>query len=124
MATASTSGCRASMRPRSSASEPVGLFDGVLARGGVRALVGDEAWLTAMLEVEAALARAQAAVGLVPAAAAESIETACVQVDIDIADLSAAAAASGNPVVPLVHRLRAAVGADAAPYVHKGATSQ
>jgi 3-carboxy-cis,cis-muconate cycloisomerase len=116
------------MRPPSSASEPAGLFDGVLARGGVRAEVGDRAWLAAMLEVEAALARALATAGLVPVAAAESIAAACGRLDNDtgdlIGDLSVAAASSGNPVGPLVHRLRAAVGADAAPYVHKGATSQ
>ena len=33
-----------------------GLFDGVFARGG--ADTGDRAWLTAMLQIEAALARA------------------------------------------------------------------
>lgn len=114
------------MRPPSSASEPAGLFDGVLARGGVRAQVGDEAWLTAMLEVEAALAQALAGAGLVPPAAADSIGAACTRVATAglVGDLSAAAAADGNPVGPLVRRLREAVGADAAPYVHKGATSQ
>jgi 3-carboxy-cis,cis-muconate cycloisomerase len=36
----------------------MGLFDGVLARGGARAAVDDGAWLQALLDVEAALARA------------------------------------------------------------------
>jgi 3-carboxy-cis,cis-muconate cycloisomerase len=100
----------------------------VLARGGVRAGVDDRAWLAAMLEVEAALARAQAAAGRMPAAAAEAIGAACARVATDMADLvgelSGAAAASGNPVVPLVHRLREAVGAEVAAQIHKGATSQ
>ena len=52
------------MRPSSSPSEPSaasggGLFGGVLARGRVAGEVSDAAWLRAMLDVEAALARAQ-----------------------------------------------------------------
>ena len=143
-ATGSTSGCRATMRPSSSPSEPGGLFDGVLAAGPVRAAVDDEAWLRAMLDVEAALARAQARVGTVPAAAAEAITAACAaargEPAFDPAALGAAAAGSGNPVIPLVRALRdavaaasrrprcragrGAVGSEAAAYVHAGATSQ
>jgi 3-carboxy-cis,cis-muconate cycloisomerase len=53
------------MRPSSSPSEPSaasggGLFGGVLARGRVAAEVSDAAWLRAMLDVEAALARGPA----------------------------------------------------------------
>jgi 3-carboxy-cis,cis-muconate cycloisomerase len=113
------------MRPPSSPSEAGGgLFDGVLARGPVRVAVDDSAWLQAMLDVEAALARAQARVGLVPAGAAEQIAAACRADRFDPAELGAAAAASGNPVVPLVAALRAAVPAAAATHVHHGATSQ
>ena len=67
------------MRPSSSPSEPAarGLFDAVLARGEAAAAVSDGAWLRAMLDVEAALARAQARAGLVPAADAEAIAAAC-----------------------------------------------
>jgi len=112
------------MRPFSSPSEPPGLFDGVLARGGVRAEVGDAAWLSALLDVEAALARAGSDAGAVPPGVADAIVAACASLAVDIAELSADSAASGNPVVPLVERLRAAVPGEAAPYVHKGATSQ
>lgn len=105
-----------------------GLFDGVLARGPVRAAVSDQAWLQAMLDFEAALARAQARVGLVPAAAAGAITVAARADRFDAVELGAAAAASGNPVVPLVKALRAALRAarqaDAAEHVHRGATSQ
>ncbi|OLE30041.1 MAG: 3-carboxy-cis,cis-muconate cycloisomerase, partial [Actinobacteria bacterium 13_1_20CM_3_71_11] len=106
------------MRPSSSRSE---LFDGVLARGAV---VSDEGWLDALLTVEATLARVEAEAGLIPAAAADAITRACHRDRFDIAALGAAAAASGNPVIPLVTALRDAVGADAAPSVHYGATSQ
>jgi 3-carboxy-cis,cis-muconate cycloisomerase len=111
------------MRPSSSGSDP-GLFDGVLARGAVRDEVGDGAFVAAMLEVESALARAAAEAGLVPAEAAEAIATACRAVRVDLLRLAEQAPASGNPVVPLVAALREALPAEAAGYVHKGATSQ
>ena len=110
------------MRPSSSRSE--GLFDGVLGRGAVPAAVGDEAFVAALLRVEAALARAQAALGLVPAEAAADIGAACAELDPPIAALGADATGSGNPVVPLVAAIRAALPAEVAAYVHKGATSQ
>lgn len=113
------------MRPSSSASsDPPGLFDGVLARGRVRGEVGDAAWLQALLDVEAALARAGAAAGLFPAADAEAIAAACRAERFDAAALGAQAAAGGNPVMPLVAALTAAVPQPAAGHVHLGATSQ
>jgi 3-carboxy-cis,cis-muconate cycloisomerase len=115
------------MRPSSSTSEPVdepGLFDALLARGPVRAAVGDRAWLTALLDAEAALARAQARLGLVPRPAAAAIGAACRPDRYDLAALAAGAAGPGNPVLPLVRALRAAVGDPAGGYVHFGATSQ
>jgi 3-carboxy-cis,cis-muconate cycloisomerase len=95
-----------------------GLFDGVLARGAVRAEVDDSAWLQAMLDVEAALARAQGS----PHAVA--IAGACQSELFDLGRLGAEGALSGNPVVPLVGALRDQVGPDVAPDVHRGATSQ
>jgi 3-carboxy-cis,cis-muconate cycloisomerase len=105
--------------------EPTGLFDGISRRGPVAVLVGDAAYLRAMLDTEAALAEAQAAVGLVPAAHAEAIAAVCAEISrFDITRLSGAATAAGNPVVPLVEQLRAAVGGAAADHVHLGVTSQ
>jgi 3-carboxy-cis,cis-muconate cycloisomerase len=106
------------MRPSSS------LFDGVFARGDVRDVTADGAWLAALLRVEVALAQVQARLGLIPAPAAAAIASAADPEQFDIATLGADAAGSGNPVVPLVAALRAALPADLAPYVHKGATSQ
>src|SRR5207302_1875933 len=81
-------------------------------------------WVQAMLDVEAALARAESRLGIIPAAAADGIATHCRVDEFDIAQLGRAAVRSGNPVIPLVNALRAAVPKDAAPYVHHGATSQ
>ncbi len=100
------------------------LFNGVLARGPVAGAVDGAAWLRAMLEAEAALAEAGAEVGLVPAKAAARIVDACRTIQLDVPTLSRDAAAAGNPVVPLVGVLERAAGAEAGPYVHRGATSQ
>ncbi|MET7393012.1 3-carboxy-cis,cis-muconate cycloisomerase [Dactylosporangium sp. NPDC005572] len=100
------------------------MFDGVLARGEVAAAVADDAWLHAMLQVEAALAQVQAVSGLIDQAAADAVGAAARPERFSAADLGARAAASGNPVVPLVEALRAAVPPAAAAAVHRGATSQ
>ncbi len=102
----------------------MGLFDGVLARGGARAAVSDEAWLQALLDVEAALASAQAAAGAIPGEHAEAIAAACRAERYDIDALGEQAADVGNPAAPLVRALRAEVGGEAAGDVHRGATSQ
>jgi 3-carboxy-cis,cis-muconate cycloisomerase len=114
------------MRPSSSPSEG-GLFDGVLARGGVREQVDDTAYLTAMLDAEAGLASAQAEVGLISRDQAETIAEFCRADGYDPAELGRDAAAGGNPVIPLVRALTAAVyeaDPEAAKHVHRGATSQ
>src|SRR5712691_6680970 len=88
------------------------------------ATVSDRAWVQAMLDVEAALARAEARIGLIPSMAAEGIAAQCRVDEFDVAQLGRAAVRSANPVIPLVNALRAAVPNEAAPYVHHGATSQ
>jgi 3-carboxy-cis,cis-muconate cycloisomerase len=102
----------------------LGLFDGVLARGGAREAVSDAAWLQAMLDAEAALARAEAGAGVIPGDHAEAIAASCRAERFDIAALGAQAAAVGNPAPPLVRALREQVGGAAAADVHRGATSQ
>jgi 3-carboxy-cis,cis-muconate cycloisomerase len=101
-----------------------GLFGGVFARGPVADAVDDQAWLRAMLDAEAALAAAQASVGLIPGGDAEAIRAVCRGAVLDIDAIGRAAADGGNPVIPTVEALRAAVGGSAAAHVHRGATSQ
>ena len=90
-----------------------GLFTPIFVPEAVQDAVSDEAWLRAMLDVEAALAAAEAAAGVIPAAAAESIAAA----SVDVSDLDGRDA--GNPVVPLAARLR-----EVSEWAHYGATSQ
>ena len=101
-----------------------GLLSPVWAATPVAAAVSDRAWLQAMLDAEAALARAQARLGMVPGAAAEAITSAAKVDRFDIDELAGRARAAANPVVALVVDLTAAVDPAAADYVHRGATSQ
>jgi 3-carboxy-cis,cis-muconate cycloisomerase len=101
------------------------LLAGTFARGAAAAAVSDDAWFRALLQVEAALARAAAASGLVPATAADAVTAACADPSrLDLAGVVARAADDGNPVPPLVRALREAVGERDAVAVHVGATSQ
>lgn len=87
----------------------------------------DAARLQKMLDVERALARAQARCGVIPQTALPAIEAACHAQLYDIAALAQATALAGNPAIPLVKALTARVRADdaeAARWVHWGATSQ
>lgn len=89
--------------------------------------VTDEAWLQAMLDAEVALARAQYAVGLTPAAAVRAIASVARADRLDLVALAHAARAAANPVVALVTAFTEVVAAEdaaAAEYVHRGSTSQ
>jgi 3-carboxy-cis,cis-muconate cycloisomerase len=107
-------------------SEPGGLFGGVFARGAARggADTGDRAWLQAMLDTEAALARALERAGLAPAGAGAAVTAAARADGFDPAELGRQAALTGNPVPALVRALAGRLPPDAAAAVHHGATSQ
>ena len=99
----------------------------MLSSAAMRAVCDDVACLQNMLDFEAALARAEAATGVIPASAAGAIGKACKAEAFDLAGLAEAATRSGNLAIPLVKALTAAVAdadAEAARYVHWGATSQ
>ena len=99
-------------------------FAAILVPDDLLEAVSDRAWLAAMLEAERALAKAEAAVGAIPAAAAGAIAERCRPELFDPGRLAEAGRSAANPVEPLVRELAEAVaGADAA-YVHRGATSQ
>jgi 3-carboxy-cis,cis-muconate cycloisomerase len=99
----------------------------MLSSGPMRTVCDDATTLQHMLDFEAALARAEAATGVIPKDAVEPIATACKAETLDIAELAEAATRSGNLAIPLVKALTAQVAgldAEAARYVHWGATSQ
>ncbi|GLP70810.1 3-carboxy-cis,cis-muconate cycloisomerase [Streptomyces sp. TUS-ST3] len=88
------------------------------------AATADGAYLQALLDAEAALTRAQAALGLAPAEAATAVTEAAHTDRFDVRSLAERARGGGNPVIPLVADLTRAVGEEYGPYVHRGATSQ
>ena len=91
------------------------------------AVFGDRGRLQGMLDFEAALARAEARVGVIPKGAADAIARACRAEKFDLGALAEKTASAGNPAIPLVSALTALVRAEdagAARYVHWGATSQ
>ncbi len=97
------------------------------ASAAMRAIMTDRARLQRMLDFEAALARAEAAVGVIPAGAAGAIGEACNAGLYNVAALVEASAPSGNIAIAMVDALTAEVfkrdGA-AANFVHWGAASQ
>ncbi|MCC8980353.1 3-carboxy-cis,cis-muconate cycloisomerase [Bradyrhizobium acaciae] len=99
----------------------------MLSSAAMRAVCDDSATLQNMLDFEAALARAEVACGVIPAASAGPIAAACKAESFDLAALADAATRSGNLAIPLVKALTADVAkadVEAARYVHWGATSQ
>jgi 3-carboxy-cis,cis-muconate cycloisomerase len=99
-----------------------GLFDGVFGRGAVD--TSDQAWLQAMLDTEAALARALEQAGMAAPGAGAAVTTAARAEAFDAAELGRQAALTGNPVPALVRALTRMLPPGPAGAVHQGATSQ
>jgi 3-carboxy-cis,cis-muconate cycloisomerase len=99
------------------------IFGPLFSDDEINALLSDEAYVRALVQVEIALARAEARLGVIPSAAAEQIAKAQAA-GIDVGALAKGTVRSGFPVIALVDGLRKQAGAEAAPYVHWGATTQ
>jgi len=103
------------------------LFDAYFTARDMREVFCDQGRVQAMLDFEAALARAEARVGLIPSSAVAPIAAACDAGLYDFAALGEAIATAGNSAIPLVKALGkqiASSDAEAERYVHLGATSQ
>ncbi|MGV9253447.1 3-carboxy-cis,cis-muconate cycloisomerase [Streptomyces sp. NPDC003697] len=105
------------------AEHDAGLLGPGWAGSAAAAETSDGAYLRALLDAEAALTRAQAALGLAPDGAADTV-TRAAGGPFDPRSLAERARSGGNPVIPLVADLTRAVGEEYGPYVHRGATSQ
>lgn len=80
-----------------------------------------------MLRFETALTKAQVALGVIPVSAGTVIEAVCLRTNWGVEGLANQTLLTGNPAIPLVKMLRQEVSqqdAEAATYVHWGATSQ
>lgn len=104
-----------------------GLLSPAWAGTRVAALTSDRAFIQAMLDVELAWVRIQARTGLIPSALVEHVARSSIAANFDAASLAARAQQAGNPLIPLLADLRAAVASaspDAGAAIHRGATSQ
>src|SRR5580704_11935405 len=91
---------------------------------GIRALYRLENRWQAWLDVEAALAKAQAELGIIPPAAATAIAKAAHYELLDRARLDEGFARTGHTIVPLVWELSRVTGEEHGGWVHWGATTQ
>lgn len=100
------------------------IFAGLFGDSEVAAVLDDASRVARMVEVEAALARAQAACGVIPGEAAQAISNAATTIQIRPETLTQSTAETGVPVIALIAALRGAVDDETAHFVHWGATSQ
>jgi 3-carboxy-cis,cis-muconate cycloisomerase len=106
---------------------PVSLVKSLATTEALAEVFSDASIVHAMLDFEVALARAEAKVGLIPAAAANAIAASADPSGLDVARLSQDALRAGTLTIPLVKWLTEAVRSRderASPFVHRGATSQ
>jgi len=94
------------------------LFEALFVPQPIREAVDGRAWVRAMLDAEAALARAEARAGVIPSEAAELIVRAC-EAGFDPEQIGEEGRRVANPAEPLVRRLR-----EVSEWAHHGATSQ
>jgi 3-carboxy-cis,cis-muconate cycloisomerase len=103
------------------------LIESLATTEAMAEVLSDASILRAMLDFEAALARVEGRLGVIPAAAAAAIEKAAKAPDFPVANLAGETLRAGTPGIPLVKALTARVNASdpaAARFVHWGATSQ
>ena len=100
------------------------VFGSLYGSDAMRAVFDERTSFQHMLDVEAALARVQARLGIIPAAAAAAITAAARVETLDMAELAASVRIVGYPVVGIVKGLSRAAGEAAGRWTHWGATTQ
>ena len=100
------------------------VFGTLYGSDAMRAIWDERAFFQRMLDVEAALARVQAGLGIIPAEAASAITKAARVENLDAAELAASVRTVGYPVVGVVEGLSRAAGSEAGRWTHWGATTQ
>jgi 3-carboxy-cis,cis-muconate cycloisomerase len=114
---------RVHIMPSTSTVFDSAIFRDLFGAPAMRAIFSDEALVSRYVEVEVALAAAEARVGVIPREAAEAIKQRARPHGIDLAKLKAETDLVGYPIVGLVHQLAEQCG-EAGRYVHWGATTQ
>jgi len=106
----------------------IGMFESFMTShwfsADAKQIWSDTATLQAWLTVEAALATAQATLGVIPASAAAIIEKNADAGLFDTARLATDIAFAQHPLTPVLHQFEALCGEPAAGFIHWGATTQ
>ncbi len=100
------------------------LYPALFSDAGIMAIVSDAAQVAAMIRVEAALARAEGAVGVIPKDMGQALAGALDRADVPLHALAQGAALAGVAVPALVAELRTQLPQEAGHWLHWGATSQ
>jgi len=100
------------------------LFGPLFSDEEIASLFADEAVLASMIEVEVALAKAQAQAGVIPVRAYEQIAQELKGFVPNPEDLGQSTADDGVPIPALIETIRGELGDEVKPYLHWGATSQ
>ena len=100
------------------------IYSQILSDSALAAIFSDEQFIRTLLTVEAALAKVQGRLGLIPGEAAKKIVEGCDDLAVDYVRLQTGTEKAGLPIIELVKQLREQVDSDAASYVHWGATTQ
>ena len=91
---------------------------------GIREIFGETSRIQAWLDVEVALAQAQAELGVIPEYAAKEIERRALFENLNMDNIREGLARTGHPLVPMVWELDRICEGDAGGYIHWGATTQ
>lgn len=100
------------------------IFQNTFGTSTIRELFSDEAYARNLIDVEAALARAESKVGAIPADAGPAISEILSNAQVDFARLQQETDIVGYPVLPLIRQLTEHTSPDLAKYIHWGATTQ
>ena len=99
------------------------IFSPLFTDAEISSILTDENQVGALLKVEIALASAESRAGVIPVSAAQQISK-LQKNQIDIDALTKGTVRSGFPIIALVQQLQNQTSADAAPFIHWGATTQ
>jgi 3-carboxy-cis,cis-muconate cycloisomerase len=99
-------------------------FSGMFNTADMKLVFSEQRRISAWLETEVALARAEAHVGMIPIDVAERIASAAQIENLDLDAMKAEFDQLGFPIMPLVHQIARACDAESARWVHWGSTTQ
>jgi len=100
------------------------LFRDQFSTAATRSIFSDEQTVQKWLDVEAALARVQARLGIIPQHAADEIQAKARVELIDLAELKQEMDRTSHPIVPLLRAMKKVCDGDTGEFIHWGATTQ